>query len=300
MSQNTLPEQNRTNSSTDEIDLGVFFKFVKIIFLGVKRAIVRLFQIIWKRILLIVLATVLGVGLGYLLSSLIRPHFTSSMTLVLAAIRNEFVEEQLNRLLTMVNDKNYQGVATNLDISLTDASNIKDINIATIDLERISADSILVGAPIRIELSLYENTLFTKMEPALTSYLENNRYFTKQKKIKQQQVENMINKLKGDISSMDSLRKHIVNPRGPVNGFVYGEPIDPTSLFRQSLEMYQQQVKYEADLEMIDNIQVVNGFSPRSNPSGPNKLIFMIIGGLAMAFIGLIVAIRLETKSRPY
>lgn len=297
MSQNINPEQNRVQHNPDEIDLRVFFKYVRNFFVGVKRAVAKLFQIIRKRILLIMLATVLGIGLGFLASTLIKPYYTSSMTLVLAAIRNEFVEEQLNRLLVMVKDKNYQGLASNLDISQNDAAQIKDINIATIDKDRVAADSILTGAPIRIELSLYENTLFASMEPVLTSYLENNRYFSRQKMIKQRQVENLINKLKGDISSMDSVRNAIVNPRGPVNGFVYGEPINPTSLYRESLEMYQQQVKYEADLDMIDNIQVVNGFSPRSHPSGPNKLFFMVIGGSIMFLIGLIVAIRMESNS---
>jgi hypothetical protein len=165
-----------------------------------------------------------------------------------------------------------------------------------LDQSRISEDSVLTGSPFKIELQLYDKQLFSSMEPAITNYLESNRYFAKQKRIKQRQIEDLINKLKDEISSMDSVKANVISPRGPVNGFVYGEPLDPTNLYRESLSMYQQQVQLEAELDQLDNIQVVIGFSPQSHPIGPNLLKFLFIGGFIAFIIGSIIALLLEGK----
>src|SRR5690606_15563127 len=101
-----------------------------------------------------------------------------------------------------------------------------------LDQDRIEEDSVLTGSPFRIELSLFDPQLFIGLEPALTEYLENNRYFARQKRIRQRQVESMITKLKGEINSIDSIKTNVSEPRGPVNGFIYGQPIDPTNLYR--------------------------------------------------------------------
>lgn len=283
-------------NSPEEIDLMVIIKYLGELSRKVQYGISSFIRIIIKRFLLIALLVALGLGLAFALYSKAKPYYTSSMTLVLAEIRNQFVENQLRRLSVMVGEGNYAAIAEDLDINLEAAKQIKEMNFYNLDQNRIAEDSVLTGSPFEIELSLYGNALFPTMEVALTNYLENNRYFSKQKLIKQREVESMISRLKGEIAALDSVKTSAVTPRGPVNGFVYGAPLDPANLFRESITMYQKQVELEASLEQLDNIQIVNGFAPRLKPTGPKLSLYLLIGGAIAFIIGTIVAVNLEKR----
>ncbi len=60
--------------------------------------------------------------------------------------------------------------------------------------------------------------------------------------------------------------------------------------------MYEQQVELESKLDKLDNIQIVNGFYARKNPTGPKLTEFMCIGGALFFFVGLFLAIVLDAK----
>ncbi|WP_237586843.1 YveK family protein [Pontibacter russatus] len=242
--------------------------------------------------------TLTGAILGYGLFSITKPYYNSSMTLILAEIRNEFIEDQLNKLSVLINEQNFGAISERLDISVEAAGEIKGMSFYNLDQDRIAEDSVLTGSPFRIELMLYNNQLFDTMEPALTNYLENNRYFSKQKRIRQQQMQSMISKYKQDIESLDSVKTTVASPQGPVNGFVYGQPIDPSNLYRESINMYQEQIELEAELEQLDNVEVVNGFVTRLRPSGPNLIKYVLVGASIGFLVGLLVALRLESNKR--
>ncbi|SFF94221.1 YveK family protein [Pontibacter chinhatensis] len=289
-------ENKPMRNSPDEIDLMVVFRYLGELIGKVQRGVNSVFRIIYKRFLLIFSLIAIGLGLAFALFSLAKPYYTSSMTLVLAEIRNQFVDNQLQRLSVMVGEGNYEAVAEDLDINIDAARQIKEMSFSNLDENRIAEDSVLTGSPFEIELSLYNNVLFPTMEVALANYLENNRYFSKQKSIKQREVESMINRLKGEIAALDSVKTSAATPRGPVNGFVYGEPLDPANLFKESITMYQKQVELEASLEQLDNIQIVNGFAPRLKPTGPKLSLYLLIGGGIAFIIGTIVAVNLEKR----
>lgn len=289
-------EYTRTNNRNyrDEVDLREVFRLIGNGFSSLALIIRKGVRIAYKRAALIIVVSLIGVGLSYGAYYVTKPYYTSSMTLVLADIRNEFVEDQLTKLVDMIEEDNYAAISNKLDIGEDAAKQIKSMTFSNLDENRIAEDSVLTGSPFRIELQLYDNELFSSMEPALSNYLENNRYFSKQKRIKQRQVESIIVKLKEEIKSIDSLKTTVSNPRGPVNGFIYGEALDPTTLYRESVGMFKEQADLEAQLDQLDNIQVVTGFSPRIKPTGPKLLKFMFFGGLLFFFIGFAIAVSKE------
>ncbi|MFT2008814.1 chain length determinant protein [Pontibacter sp. 13R65] len=282
----------------DEVDLTfIVEKVIK----GTKSAgngISYIYNLILRKKLLLTGFMVFGIILSYIAHQATKPYYSSSMTFVLAKIRNDFVEEQLNGLESMVVDKNFEAIAERLDITLATAQQIKDMDFINLDEERITMDSVLTGSPFRIELNVYDNQVFSSLEPALTSYLENNRYFTRQKQIKEEQYRKMISKYRSDISSIDSIKGAALLPKGPVNGFIFGQPLDPTELYKQGIDMYKDQVELEAELDQLDNIQVVNGFVPRKNPSGPNLFLYLLAGAVLFLVLGLITASTLEKRKR--
>lgn len=295
---NKLKEGHDARSSyqTDEIDIRFLFEKIGNGFRAFFSKVMFVLQVLMRRILLVLLFLIAGLVVGYSLFSMAKPYYSSAMTLVLAEIRNDFVENQLNDLSYMIAEGNITAISSELDINPKAASQIKEMNVFNLDQDRVSQDSVLTGSPFRIVLDLYDNTLFNSLEPALVNYLESNRYFSKQKRIRQREIESMLSKLKQEIISIDSVKTSVAAPRGPVNGFVYGEALDPTSLYRESLTMYERQVKLEAELDRLDNIQVVNGFTPRSRPTGPNLMKYLFVGGVIAFILGLVVALILEIR----
>lgn len=293
-------EKNREHirNSQDEIDLYFVYSKVRLLLKGIKRKLSDFLNVLFKYKWLMLTLTLIGGGIGYFSYKTIRPYFTSSMTLVLAEIRNQFVENQLQRLSVMIQEDNYSAVAEDLEISINVAKQIKEMRFSNLDQDIVAEDSVLTGSPFEVELTVYNSSFFNSLEPAIANYLESNRYFSKQKRIRQKEIESMITKLEVDIEAIDSVKSNVTSPQGPVNGFVYGSPIDPTNLFRESISMYRQQVELEGDLEQLDNIQIVNGFAPRLRPTGPNLLNYLAIGG-GLAFLASIpVAFILERRRR--
>ncbi|TXK18388.1 chain length determinant protein [Pontibacter qinzhouensis] len=293
-----VKERRASERENDEIDLWQLFKIFGEIGQKANNKISNALDLLRRRALLILGFIMAGIAMSYGAFKMTKPYYTSSMTFVLASIRNEFVKEQLNGLAEMVKEDNFEAISERLDISEESARQIKDLTFVNLDEEHIEDDSVLTGSPFRIELKLYDNRLYSSLEPAITNFLESNRYFSKQKQIKENQYRKLISKYRSEISSIDSIKGSVITPRGPVHGFVYGEPLDPTNLYRQGIDMYQQQVDLEADLDQLDNMQVVNGFVPRRRPSGPSLLMFLFIGAVTTFVVGFIVANVVDKKRR--
>ncbi|WP_114779244.1 chain length determinant protein [Botryobacter ruber] len=282
----------------DEIDLRLVFRKIGSGIDRLKYRTVQSARLARRHALLVLIFVLAGLGIGYAYYLQQRPYYNSTMTLMLYNIRNEFVEDQLKRLSYMVDDGNHAAIASRLEISPEAASEIRSLKVTNLDEGRISDDSILTGSPFQIDLSIYNNELFSTMEPALVNFLESNKFFSKQKQIRENQVRKIISKLKSDIGSIDSVKTSIVAPQGPVNGFVYGEAVDPTNLYRESVSMYKEQVMLESDLDRLNNLEVVNGFVPRLKPAGPKPEVYLTISGLLGLLAGLIVAGILEKRRR--
>lgn len=299
MYNNTKEERDtRASSTNDEIDLLFIFRKIGEGFQALGNSISYAFNVTKRYFVMMFIMTLIGATFGYLLFYVTKPYYTSSMTLMLSDIRNEFITDQLNKLSIMINEDNFEAIAESLDISVESAIQIKGMTFFNLDEDRIAEDSVLTGSPFRIELMLYNNQLFDTMEPVLANYLENNRYFSKQKRIRQQQMQSMISKYKNDIESLDSVKTTVTSPKGPVNGFVYGQPIDPSNLYRESINMYEEQIELEAKLEKLDNVEVVTGFVARLRPTGPKLLNYLLAGAITAFLVGLLVALNLDSNKR--
>lgn len=291
-------ETNRPNLEKDEIDLYNILYKIQSLFNTVGNAFTSLIKLIKRNLLLLTGCAIVGLGIGYFAYFVTKPYFKGSMTLVLADIRNEFVEDQLNKLATTVKEDNFTAVAEMLDVEVNHAEQIKQMEFSNLDAERIAEDSVLTGSPFRIELTLYDNKLFPTMETALANYLESNKYFSKLKNVREREVKGIIAKLNNEIESIDSIKTTVASPKGPVNGFVFGQPVDPTNLYKESIAMYREKAALEAELEQLDNIQIVNGFAPRLKPAGPKLLLFLGLGALSAFVIGLFVASKIESNKK--
>ncbi|WP_048920137.1 YveK family protein [Rufibacter radiotolerans] len=283
--------------STDEIDLRDVWRKLKSLFSGLFEFIAGIFRLLLKKWAYFLAITSLGAALAYGVYLYTRPYYGYSMTVLLSDIRNDLIKDLVGNLSLMVNEKNHKELAKQLQVSLEDAEKMKSIQYRDLDQEEVAEDSVLVSAPFAVDVELYSKSIQNTVEAGILHYLETNQYFAKQKQIKKEHLESLVAKLKKDIASIDSTKEVAASLRGPANGFVYGEPLDPTDLYKESVVMYERLTFLEANLKRLENFDVISGFAPKLGPTGPNLKKYLLIGALSSFLLGLVFALYRERKS---
>ncbi|WP_181305430.1 hypothetical protein [Rufibacter sp. XAAS-G3-1] len=286
----------REERVADEIDLRIVFRKLGSFFRSALHQIKSAFFLVLRWWFLVLAVTLLGIGVGYVLCSLKRPYYMASITLAPSKIRNEYFADQVNRLSLLVNDANHDVVAADLHITPQEAAKVKSVRYISIDHVRVAQDSVMEGSPFRVDVELYDNQYFAPFQEALVGYFQRNPFFSRVTQVRQEQLRAMVAKLKQDIASIDSMKQAAVNLRGPAHGFVYGEPLDPTNLYKQSAALFETQTGLEAELRNLETVQVVVGFAPLLHPSGPKLKWYLALGTLFGFTLALLLVLRLESR----
>ncbi|WP_460892506.1 hypothetical protein [Rufibacter soli] len=283
--------------STDEIDLREVWRKLKALFSGLWAFIAGVFRLILRKWAYFLTVTALGAALAYGIYLNIRPYYAYSMTVLVSEFRNDLVRDLVGNLSQMASEKNHQELAKKLRIRVEDAEKMKSVQYRSLDQGKIKEDSILVAAPFAIDVELYSNSIQDTIETGIIHYLETNPYFSKQRQVKKEHLESLVAKLKKDIASIDSIKEASVTPKGPVNGFVYGEALDPAELYKESVVMYERQTHLEATLKRMEVFDLVAGFAPKLAPTGPNLKKYLLVGALTSFLLGLLFALYQERRT---
>jgi hypothetical protein len=221
-----------------------------------------------------------------------------------STLTNDYCSDQIENLELIIQDRTPELLAKKLNISIADASAIRSLEFDNYDeqLKKLykDKDTVVLGRPFRIITIAYNNTVFDTLQKALVSYLEHNEYALKRKNIKLMNLQLMKSKIDVQLKQIDSLKSVVtanLTPRGSVSGFVFGQPIDPVNVYKQEIDLVKDKLEIDKEISLIDNIQVVQDYSPREVPDNPKLKKLMIAGFLFFGFLSLLVAFRLERKN---
>jgi hypothetical protein len=140
------------------------------------------------------------------------------------------------------------------------------------------------GSAFRLNLIVKSKADITEVQKGLQYFLENNEFSLKRKEAKRKTLEALKNNFIIRGKSLDSL-KGIVNsfliPRGVEQGSMLGEPVSPIQTY------YRQQLDIEAELALLNNIEIVQPFFRINNSNYPdfNELFFYSL------FIAFLIAV---------
>lgn len=290
---------NKPVIQDDEIDLRAFMKTIQQVFSKLLTKFLYLFIVIQKRLKLLIIISIAGIGMGILSFLIMKPVYESSMTLTSRVLDNRHCAAIIENLQLIVDDESYNLFAKILKVSEKVAEQINEIEYANLYEIDENEDTVILGLPFKINLSVYDPAVIDTMQVALVNYLENNEYSLIRKAIRKQEQELLIEKFRGEISQLDSLKGIIAASliqRGTSSGIIFGEPLDPLNVYRESIKLYKQELELNSNLILNDNIQVISPFIAREKPDSPKLLLNIIIGGLIAFFIGFLIALRLEIK----
>jgi len=286
-------------TSNEDIDLGIFFSLLKHIVKSINSALSAVFLLCRKYFVVVFSLTSLGISLGLCYFFFSKPLYRTSMIATTVGVRNDYCEDLINKLNQIVEDDSPELLAKKLNISKEYAEKIAEIKFENLDDERMSEDSIPIGLPFRIYLSVYDKKVIDSMQYAIVNYMESNEFLLKRKRIRIQNIDVISKRIEQEIRDIDSLKTIIasaITPRNIGSGLIYGEPLDPINTYRDGFKMFEKKLDLITELSLIDNIQVVDGFLIRQKPDRPKLLIDIIIGGLGGFITALLMARRRNRK----
>lgn len=286
----------------EDIDLLYVFKGLKSGIVYFLKSIKWLIDYSIKKIIplsvFIVLFSSLGLGLYFLTT----PYYKSDMSISHIRFENDYCFEMVKDLGSYIDGNGNSTLSRVLAISPKYAKEIKSIKYIPLNLNiaRRYADSSSVILPFKVEVEIYDNEILDSLQKGILNYFESNEYASKIKELDEELLIKTEQRLKKEISSIDSL-KNIVDqsiiPRSTGNGIVFGEPVDPVSVYKQSMEMHEKEIRLSKQKRLNNSFEVRVGFTKSAKKASEGKLIFILSGMLAGYIIGLLYLSRKKTQN---
>lgn len=264
-------------TSSDEIDLMELF--------------LKLVRMIKKNFTMIVSFFVVGTLLGSVYGMFGTKVYESKMMVtsdILTDAYNDKLGENLNDLLK---EKNLELIANKLSLSKEESENLVSIKIESAQKEKPSQKEdekrwFLITAKV------LNQEVLDKLEKGIATYLENNEFV----KIRIEQKKNfnreLIKKIEKEILTLENFKNKVYegnffeNNKGNVM-------FDPTVVNVRIIELNKEKLKYENDLQIVNSVQIVEGFTKFNKPVSPNKAISLAAGAtLGLFFVGILIAFK--------
>ncbi len=280
------------NNPSDEINFEPFFNFIIRFLKWIGESATFIFSRIIKGYKKVIIGGLLG-ALSFIgLTFLIQPQFSINMTVSSSLLNKSFFQTEIAILEEVVKDENYTLLAKKLFISEEEAKLIHHIDVRNDSILLLIDD---IGAGDKnfvINIDVYDTKIIENLEEGLLQYLENNPYALEQKKQKKITLLGLISKMEKNINEIDTLIKVVCKgmfPNPQQSGFIYGEPINPTTLIEQSDLAYSKLLRHRHDLQFVDNIHLVKGFTPMMKANFPKKSVFAVIGLITGSLLSILL-----------
>ncbi|TRX50961.1 hypothetical protein FNH22_25250 [Fulvivirga sp. M361] len=264
----------RSNSS-DEIDLG--------------ELLLKLLKLLNRNKLVFLSAIIIGMVVGAGFYGTKPAVFESSMMLrsdILTEAYSETLTENLNKL---IDERNRPVLSQKLSISEAEASHLREIKVENIT-DAAAPDGGPANIIFLISVEITDNAILPSLQQGIIDFLENNEFVKKRVQLKRERYVALIKQMKKEALELDSL-KELVNTRITSGG--QGRDllvIDPSNVYEQALKTFKEELSYEESLELIDSIQLIEGFIPFTRPKGP-KLSVSLVGGFMTGLLFAIVIV---------
>lgn len=241
------------------------------------------------KILLLCLS--LGIAAG------LARHFTTekvyqSKMILLSDILTSSYSERLSEILTtLIKEKNTKILSQRLEVTEAEAAKIVEIKIESVKKEK--AEDEKESSTFIVTVEVHDNVILNKLQNGIVNYLRNNEFVNVRVQQRKFLYQTMMEKVDQEIKSLDSLKVRLSSGKPVYANSAEMLLVDPTNIYSKIIELNHQLVGYKNSLELVNSIQLVEGFTPFEKPVRP-KLSISLVGGfsLGLIFAGLAIFIK--------
>jgi len=226
----------------------------------------------------------IGLIAGLMYYFLAKKTYTSSMVISSGMLTAANGSSLINTLDVLVQEENFILLSKKLGMTPNQVESIKEINVSSIFKEEEEDNDMNI---FRINVQIHNNDLLDSLESGIIHYLEGNVYVKKRIELKKKNLLTLIDKINEEISEIDSIKNNVhanmVAKSDNLNLYL----LDPVSIYKEAITLFQQELELQSELELIDNIQVIESFTrfERSISPRTRHIIFGPLLGLLFSFI---------------
>ena len=307
-----LRMESNQPTQNDEIDLRQLFqaigRFFSNIGMGVVRMLISLRRTSIRYKVLLVVFGIIGVLAGVGLNNVVAPHYKTTLLLNSSFYKGRLIENNIEKLSLLCREKERTGLAQTLGIPIELALKIKDFKalpfvteaeVTHLEVLREQLKGVKVEegpindiiARLRIEnkssyeitVLVFDNTIIDELEQPILDFFKSNPYLKKRLENNKTNLEKKRKKINSDLAKLDSLKDLIKNnlealgdrSREGSNNVILAEDnnTNPLSVFRESINLYDEVLEIDRKLELEAEFEVIDGFTSFSKPNSPSLLL---------------------------
>ncbi|HEY5746426.1 MAG TPA: Wzz/FepE/Etk N-terminal domain-containing protein [Chryseolinea sp.] len=281
-----------TEARKDEIDLLALL-------LQVVRAIRSNF---WLIVLFFVLGTALG--FGYYYSS--RKVYENKMIVSSKIMTESYSKKLVDNLNQYIREGNKTALASQLGITEQTARELGYLKIESPYSNEGEVSKEIDRSYFVITVEVFSQDILPDLQKGLISYFENNEYVKIRVNQNREFLKTVIAKIDQEIKDLEGLKAKIYSGdffQNSKNGVMF----DPTVVNTKILDLTREKIKYQNDLELVNSVQLLEGFTRFDKPVKP-LLSLSLVAGSSMGILLVIVflvfksirkLLRMEEAARP-
>ncbi len=267
---------------SDEIDLiELLAKFIKAVA---------------NNVLLLIFSFVIGTILGGAFFQFAPKVYEGKMILLSDILTESYSERITESLDNLIKEDNDKLLSQRLGITEEEASSIQKVEIENVK-QKESRDEKSESATFIVTVRTKNKNSLSNLQEGLINYLRNNEYVKIRVRQRENYYKSMIEKVGQEISSLDSLKKRLFSGQPIYSKSAEMMLVDPTNIYSKIIELNKEQINYRNGLELVNSIQLVEGFTVYNKPVSPKLSISLIAGSsLGIFFVFVLIAFKAVRK----
>ena len=280
---------NQKGNQSNEIDLIELFQLIgnglKSIFLKILQAIIFLIVFGIKRIHFLLLFAIIGGFIGYGISKISKPFYSSELIAQPNGIRSQDMVTYITDLHLQCKTRNFNGLKNSLKIIDSAIYQIKDIQAFHfidvnrdgigdfVDYERINnpkdTNSRIVYNRFLLKVEVYNNNIFPLVKEGILNYINGTPYVVKLNDIRKKELDEQIATIEHEINKLDSLQNVDYFNESNSRPFIKHESQltflaekDKRMYYHDKIALVSSKQRYEKELALAtEPITIIKDFS---------------------------------------
>jgi hypothetical protein len=253
---------------------------------------VKLNRVFVKNLRSLVVAFVIGTLAGLAFHQFVPKVYESKMILLSDILTSSYSERITESLDNLIKEQNSRVLSERIGLTLEQAKQIVKIEIESIK-QKEAKDDKSESATFIVTIRTKNNSILPQLQEGIINYLRNNEYVKIRVRQRQDFYKAMIEKVGQEINSLDSLKRRLFSGQPIYSKSSEMMLVDPTNIYSKIIELSKERISYKNSLELVNSIQLVEGFTIFDKPTSPKLSISLASGAsLGIFFVLALIGIK--------
>lgn len=241
---------------------------------------------------LILGAFLVGSLLGLAYYQFVPKSYESRMLIsseILTESYSKTIAEDLNKL---IKERNIKSLSAKLNLTPTEALALDKLEVKNA-IEKADGRKEEEKTYLTITCQASDNSIWPSLQNGLISFLENNDYVKIRVEQKKKYFTQVIEKIDKELVDLNDLKSRIANGQVTQSSKDNLILFDPTTVNTKILDLNKEKINLQNQLEIVNSIQVVEGFTVFEKPISPKLSISLSAGAsFGLFFVALIIGFK--------